>query len=47
MNHRERVLKTLEHKEPDRVPIDLGSTVNSGKFKKNSFLYKEVRLNYV
>lgn len=25
MTHRERVLCTLEHEEPDRVPIDLGS----------------------
>jgi uroporphyrinogen decarboxylase len=26
MTHRERVLTALEHREPDRVPIDLGST---------------------
>jgi uroporphyrinogen decarboxylase len=26
MIHRERVLTALEHREPDRVPIDLGST---------------------
>ncbi|MHB1416601.1 MAG: uroporphyrinogen decarboxylase family protein [Chloroflexota bacterium] len=26
MTHRERVLTALAHKEPDRVPIDLGST---------------------
>ena len=26
MNHRERVLTTLRHQEPDRVPIDLGGT---------------------
>ncbi|UCF96465.1 MAG: hypothetical protein JSV89_14960 [Spirochaetaceae bacterium] len=25
MTHRERVLRTLEHAEPDRVPLDLGS----------------------
>ena len=24
MNHRERVLLTLGHQEPDRVPVDLG-----------------------
>jgi len=30
MNSRERVRTTLEHKEPDRVPIDLGSTGPSG-----------------
>ena len=29
MKSRERVLKTLEHKEPDRIPIDLGSAVTS------------------
>lgn len=30
MNSRERVKLTLEHKQPDRVPIDMGSTPNSG-----------------
>lgn len=29
MTHRERVLATLRHQEPDRVPIDLGSTCDS------------------
>ena len=29
MNHRERVLATFRHQEPDRVPIDLGSTCDS------------------
>jgi len=29
MNHRERVLTSLQHREPDRVPIDLGGTVDS------------------
>ncbi len=29
MNHRERVLASLRHEEPDRVPIDLGGTVDS------------------
>jgi len=24
LNSRERVIKTLEHKEPDRVPLDIG-----------------------
>jgi len=27
LSHRERVLKALSHQEPDRVPIDLGSTI--------------------
>jgi uroporphyrinogen decarboxylase len=30
MNSRERVLKTLNHEEPDRIPFDLGATVASG-----------------
>ena len=30
MTSRERVLATLNHKEPDRVPFDLGGTVISG-----------------
>ena len=30
MNSRERVLTTLNHKEPDRVPFDLGGTVVTG-----------------
>ena len=29
MDHRERVALALEHKEPDRVPIDLGGVVSS------------------
>lgn len=29
MSHRQRVLAALEHQEPDRVPMDLGSTRNS------------------
>ena len=27
MNHRERVVTALNHKEPDRIPIDLGGTI--------------------
>ena len=30
MTSRERVLASLAHKQPDQVPIDLGSTYNSG-----------------
>jgi hypothetical protein len=30
MNSRERVLAALDHQQPDRVPIDLGSTRQSG-----------------
>ena len=30
MNSRERVLTALNHKEPDRVPFDMGGTVVTG-----------------
>lgn len=30
MNSRERVLLALNHKEPDRVPYDMGGTVVTG-----------------
>ncbi|NQU51689.1 MAG: methyltransferase [Bacteroidetes bacterium] len=30
MNSRERVLSAVAHKEPDKVPVDLGSTPSSG-----------------
>ena len=30
MTHRERVIAALQHKEPDRVPVDLGATESSG-----------------
>jgi len=30
LSHRERVIRALSHQEPDRIPIDLGSTRNSG-----------------
>ena len=30
LSHRERVIKALSHKEPDRIPFDLGGTINSG-----------------
>jgi uroporphyrinogen decarboxylase len=33
MNSKERVSTILEHKEPDRIPFDLGSTVVSGIHK--------------
>lgn len=29
MNHRERVMAAISHRQPDRIPIDLGSTRNS------------------
>ena len=30
MTARERVLAAIEHREPDRVPLDIGSTPSSG-----------------
>ena len=30
MNSRDRILTALEHKEPDRIPVDLGATESSG-----------------
>jgi len=39
MNSRERVLESLNHREPDKVPIDLGSTLVTGIHIK---AYKEV-----
>lgn len=37
MNSRERVLTTLEHREPDRIPFDLGSTKVTG-ITRNAYL---------
>ena len=30
MTSRERVLASINHREPDRVPVDLGATPSSG-----------------
>ncbi len=35
MTPRERVLRALNHQEPDRVPIDLGGTIISSIVKKS------------
>lgn len=37
MTSRQRVLKTLSHKEPDRIPFDLGSTLVTG-ITKNAYI---------
>jgi len=37
MNGRDRVLKALQHKEPDRVPFDMGSSFVTG-ITKNAYL---------
>lgn len=34
LTSRERVLKALNHEAPDRVPIDLGGTINSSLIKE-------------
>ena len=33
MNSRERILKALEHEEPDRIPLDMGSSNVTGIVK--------------
>ena len=43
MSHRERVLAALNHQEPDRVPIDLGATRNTGI---NRYAYRQL-LDYL
>jgi len=43
MTNRERILKAINHEEPDRVPIDLGSTIDSSICKE---AYDELR-NYL
>lgn len=37
MTSRERVIKTLSHEEPDRIPFDLGSTLVTG-ITKNAYI---------
>ena len=51
MNPRERILTALEHKEPDRIPVDLGATESSGitgvaynKLKKHMGLEGRTRI---
>ena len=39
MTHRERVLAALNHQQPDRVPIDLGATRNTGI---NRYAYRKL-----
>ncbi|MDO9341628.1 MAG: uroporphyrinogen decarboxylase family protein [Bacteroidales bacterium] len=31
MNSRERILAAINHKQPDRIPVDLGATPSSGE----------------
>jgi len=51
MNSRERVLKAINHEEPDRVPIDLGGSLVSGimagalvRWRRHLGLSEEVRV---
>jgi uroporphyrinogen decarboxylase len=37
MNSRERLLKTLDHEEPDRIPIDLGGSIVTS-ITKNAYI---------
>jgi uroporphyrinogen decarboxylase len=37
VNCRERVIATLNHKEPDRIPLDLGGTIVSS-ITKNAYI---------
>jgi uroporphyrinogen decarboxylase len=39
MTHRERVLAALNHQRPDRIPIDLGATRNTGI---NRYAYRQL-----
>jgi uroporphyrinogen decarboxylase len=41
MKSRERVMQSLNHKEPDRVPIDLGATIVSSIVKKTYIELKQ------
>jgi uroporphyrinogen decarboxylase len=41
MNPRERVMLALEHKEPDRIPIDLGATIVSSIAKTSYISLKQ------
>jgi len=43
MNHRDRVKKTYNHQEPDRIPICIGGTAQ--KFSKSAYYVIKKRLN--
>lgn len=45
MNSRQRVIETLNHREPDRPPIDLGGTVSGIHNKAYSNLIKALKLD--
>jgi len=41
MTSRQRVVQTLNHQEPDRVPIDLGATIVSSIVKQTYIELKQ------
>ena len=41
MTPRERVVQALSHQEPDRIPIDLGTTIVSSIVKKTYIELKQ------
>jgi len=48
MTPRERIIATLQHKEPDRVPVDLGATESSGiTWKPYNKLKKHFGINTI
>jgi hypothetical protein len=42
LDSRKRVLRTLEHKEPDRVPLDLGGSVLTGMHASSVYQLRQV-----
>jgi len=42
LDSRKRVLRTLEHKEPDRVPLDLGGSVLTGMHASSVYRLRQV-----
>ena len=46
LGHRERVIRALSHKEPDRIPFDLGSTVD-GSMHIESYQKLKAYFNFV
>jgi len=41
MTSRERVERVLNHREPDRVPMDLGATVVTGMHVRTVYLLRQ------
>jgi hypothetical protein len=43
LTSRERVRRAIHHKEPDRVPLDLGSTLVTGI---QASIYTQLKINW-